>query len=172
MPLKMWFEHVVSNYITCKARRCWTTFSEYIIGGQGFLQKNMYQMQICPSICWYNHLLFSCRFLYSCVLCLENGHFCPPKCPRDIKGTKNKPLECLGNKRGTKLIFYSFVNYNVNLCKMLTIEVICCMLSKNRKNTFDLSSIDIQYVTKYYFPMQNIFLTPIYNLVNAWYIVY
>ena len=67
MPLKVGFEHIVCNHITCKTRRCWTIFSEYIVGGQGFLQKNMYQMQICPSICWYNHLFFSCIFLYSCV---------------------------------------------------------------------------------------------------------
>ena len=106
MPLKMWFEHVVSNYITCKPRRCLTTFSEYIIGGQGFLQKNMYQMQISPSICWYNHLLFSCIFLYSCVLSPKNSCFCPPKCPRDKKGQKKiRPSIVWGTNEGQNWFF-------------------------------------------------------------------
>ena len=63
-----------------------------------------------------------------------------PEVPEGHKrDKKNKPLECLGHKRGTKLIFYSFVNYNVNLCKILISKVICCILSKIRKNTFNLS---------------------------------
>ena len=113
MPLKMWFEHVVSNYITCKPRRCWTTFSEYIIGGQGFLQKNMYQMQISPSICWYNHLLFSCICLYSCVLCLENGQFCPRSARGTYKGQKISPSSVWGTNGGQK---WFFIRFPVGIC--------------------------------------------------------
>ena len=51
-------------------------------------------------------LIHICRYLYFITFYLKNGCFCPPKCPRNTKGTKNKPLECLGDKRGTKLIIY------------------------------------------------------------------
>ena len=129
MPLKMWFEHVVSNYITCKPRRCLTTFSEYIIGGQGILQKNMYQMQICPSICWYNHLLFSCIFLYSCVLIPKNSCFCPPKCPSDKKGQENYVPRVPGVQPRDKIDFLAktqkSLKYRLNI---LYINEICTYL--------------------------------------------
>ena len=59
----------------------------------------------------YSHSFLVVDFCIPVFYALKMVVFVPPKCPRDIKGTKNKPLECLGNKRGTKLIFYSFVNY-------------------------------------------------------------
>ena len=140
ITLKVWFEHIKYNYIMCIPKRYRTTFSEYIVGGQRILQENIYKKQIHPSNWIKFHLLFLCRFLYSSVLCLVIGHLCPPKCPRDIKGTKkNKPLECLGHKRGTKLIFYSFVNYNANLCNPLIHNAIQSTLLKVLGNALFLS---------------------------------
>ena len=103
---KVWFEIIIYNHFMRVWNRCWRIFSEYIIGGQGFLQKNMYQMQICPSICWYNHLLFSCIFLYSCVLSPKNSCFCPPKYPRDKKGTKKYVPRVSGAQTRDKIVFF------------------------------------------------------------------
>ena len=55
------------------------------------------------------------------------------------RGKKNKPLECLGHKRGTKLNFYSFVNYNVNLYNPLIHNVIQSVLLEVLGNTSILS---------------------------------
>ena len=113
-------------------------YFQNILSGTRILQINTYEIQIQAEFIHVFLLTHICRYLYFYTFNLKNRHFCPPKCPRDIKGTKNTSLECLEHKRGTKLFFYSFVNYNVNLCNPLIRNVIQDTVSKILKNASNL----------------------------------
>ena len=82
--------------------------------GRKILQINTHEIQIQAEFIHVFLLTHICRYLYFITFNLKNRHFCPPKCPRDKKGTKNMSRESLGDNRGTKLTFYE----NANLVKV------------------------------------------------------
>ena len=102
-------------------------------------------------------MLFSCIFLYSCVLSPKNSCFCPPKCPRDKKGQKNTSLECLGHKRWTKLIFWTLLIIIVKSFYLVAIQYVSLRLMLKIINLYKIANIlIINILTNCYFPMQNL----------------
>ena len=110
MPLKVGL-NVLSITIVCVfGIDIGQHFQNILSGDKDFTNKTILNTNTL-SFEWVFLLIHICRCLYFITFVLKNRHFCPPKCPRDKKGTKNTSLECLGHKRGTKLIFYDSVNY-------------------------------------------------------------
>ena len=108
--------------------------------GTKILQINTYEIQIQAEFIHVFLLTHICRYLYFITFNLKNRHFCPPKCPRDKKGTK-KPasLECLGHKRGTKLIFWTLLIIIVKSFYLIAIQYVSLRLLLKIINLYKIS---------------------------------
>ena len=69
-------------------------------------------------------LIHICRCLYFITFYLKNRHFVPRSARGTKKGQKNTSLECLGHKRGTKLIFCTLL---ILIAKISYLIVIQCV---------------------------------------------
>ena len=67
---------------------------------------NTYDIQIQAEFIHVFLLTHICRCLYFITFNLRNRHFCPPKCPRDKKGTKKiRPSSAWGTNEGQNCFF-------------------------------------------------------------------
>ena len=89
--------------------------------GTKILQINTYEIQIQIQAEFIHVFLLThiCRYLYFITFNLKNRHFCPPKCPRDKKGTKKYVPRVPGAQTRDKIDFLHFTNYN---CKTTIID--------------------------------------------------
>ena len=77
-------------------------------------------------------LIHICRCLYFITFYLKNRHFCPPKCPRDKKGTKKYVPRVPGAQTRDKIDFYSiWLLFNV-LADDLCLKLSICIIFANR----------------------------------------
>ena len=121
MPLKVGFEYIVCITIYVIGKDVGQYFLNILSGNKDFTNKIILKTNTLgfERAFFLNHI---CRCLYFITFNLKNSHFCPPKCPRDKKGTKNTSLECLGHKRGTKLNFSTLLILIVKLSYPVVIQ--------------------------------------------------
>ena len=115
--------------------------------GTKILQINTYEIQIQAEFIHVFLLTHICRYLYFITFNLKNRHFCPPKCPRDKKGQKNTSLECLGHKRGTKLIFWTLLIIIVKSFYFIAVQYVSLRLLLKIINLYKIRQyIDYQCI--------------------------
>ena len=114
--LKSYFyQRFISFYAICKELQ----LIKYYIGkfriycrGTKILQINIYEIQIQAEFIHVFLLTHICRYLYFITFNLKNRHFCPPKCPRDKKGTKKYVPRVPGAQTRDKIEFLHFTYSN------------------------------------------------------------
>ena len=85
--------------------------------GTKILQINTYEIQIQAEFIQVFLLTHICRYLYFITFYLKNRHFCPPKCPRDKKGTKKYVPRVPGAQTRDKIefLYFTYSNCKTNL---------------------------------------------------------
>ena len=116
--------------------------------GTTILQINTCEIQIQAEFIHVFLLTHICRYLYFITFNLKNRHFCPPRSARGTKkGQKNTSLECLGHKRGTKLIFWTLLIIIVKSFYLIAIQYVSLRLLLKIINLYKIRQyIDYQCI--------------------------
>ena len=83
------------------------------------MQINTYEIQIQAEFMQVFLLTHICRYLYFITFNLKNRHFCPPKCPRDKKGTKKYVPRVPGAQTRDKIDFLHCTCFNYKIAYLI-----------------------------------------------------
>ena len=117
---------------------------------------NTYDIQIQAEFIHVFLLTHICRCLYFITFNLRNRHFCPPKCPRDKKGTKIYVPRVPGAQTRDNIDFYTLRILIVKLSYLIAIQYASLRLLLKIINLHKIVNLlIINVLTNCHFPIQN-----------------